>query len=125
MRKSGFLYSRRDLNPHGQNAHRILSPACLPIPPLEHSRQDGRATIVLSNFCGLASEKRDSNPRPRPWQGRALPTELFSLKNLIFPDVFGVTKIVIFFILKNFLIKIQLKRFTILVYINVSLRFKT
>ena len=23
------------------------------------------------------SEKRDSNPRPRPWQGRALPTELF------------------------------------------------
>ena len=24
------------------------------------------------------SEKRDSNPRPRPWQGRALPTELFS-----------------------------------------------
>ena len=26
----------------------------------------------------LLSEKRDSNPRPRPWQGRALPTELFS-----------------------------------------------
>jgi hypothetical protein len=24
------------LNPHGQNAHRILSPACLPIPPSEH-----------------------------------------------------------------------------------------
>ena len=24
------------------------------------------------------SEKRDSDPRPRPWQGRALPTELFS-----------------------------------------------
>ena len=24
------------------------------------------------------SEKRGSNPRPRPWQGRALPTELFS-----------------------------------------------
>ncbi|WP_407405512.1 hypothetical protein, partial [Sodaliphilus sp.] len=23
-------------------------------------------------------EKRDSDPRPRPWQGRALPTELFS-----------------------------------------------
>src|SRR5690349_8322295 len=23
------------------------------------------------------SGKRDSNPRPRPWQGRALPTELF------------------------------------------------
>ncbi|MEY4286403.1 MAG: hypothetical protein RL511_476, partial [Bacteroidota bacterium] len=29
------------------------------------------------------SEKRDSNPRPRPWQGRALPTELFSLETPI------------------------------------------
>ena len=26
------------------------------------------------------SGKRDSNPRPRPWQGRALPTELFPQK---------------------------------------------
>ena len=26
----------------------------------------------------LLSEKRDSNPRPQPWQGCALPTELFS-----------------------------------------------
>ena len=26
----------------------------------------------------LLSGKRDSNSRPRPWQGRALPTELFS-----------------------------------------------
>lgn len=25
------------------------------------------------------SERRDSNSRPRPWQGRALPTELLSL----------------------------------------------
>ncbi len=24
------------------------------------------------------SEKRGSNPRPRPWEGRALPTELLS-----------------------------------------------
>ncbi len=31
-----LLYSRRDLNPHGHNVHWILSPACLPIPPLEH-----------------------------------------------------------------------------------------
>ena len=30
----------------------------------------------------LLSGKRDSNPRPRPWQGRALPTELFPLDNL-------------------------------------------
>lgn len=26
---------------------------------------------------GILSGKRDSDPRPRPWQGRALPTELF------------------------------------------------
>ena len=25
------------------------------------------------------SERRDSNPRPRPWEGRALPAELLSL----------------------------------------------
>jgi hypothetical protein len=27
------------------------------------------------------SEKRDSNSRPQPWQGCALPTELFSLEH--------------------------------------------
>ena len=42
--------------------HYPLKVARLPIPPPGH----------------LVSEKRDSNPRPRPWQGRALPTELFS-----------------------------------------------
>ena len=26
----------------------------------------------------FSSERRDSNPRPRPWQGRALPAELLS-----------------------------------------------
>ena len=26
----------------------------------------------------MESEKRDSNPRPQPWQGCALPAELFS-----------------------------------------------
>src|SRR6186713_142078 len=33
------------------------------------------------------SGKRDSNSRPRPWQGRALPTELFPRKLHIFGDV--------------------------------------
>ena len=31
--KAPFLYPGRDLNPHGRNAHWILSPTCLPIPP--------------------------------------------------------------------------------------------
>src|SRR5471032_1750808 len=35
-----------------------------------------RATL-LKNWSG----KRDSNSRPRPWQGRALPTELFPLRD--------------------------------------------
>ena len=42
------------------------------------------ATQALNPFykksrlsIGTLSGKRDSNSRPRPWQGRALPTELF------------------------------------------------
>ncbi len=58
-------YPGRDLNPYDLKDHRILSPVCLPVPP----------PGFLKN---LKSEKRDSNPRPRPWQGRTLPTELFS-----------------------------------------------
>ena len=27
------MYPERESNPHGLNGHRILSPACLPIPP--------------------------------------------------------------------------------------------
>ena len=44
-----------------ENSHYPLKVARLPIPPPGH-----------------LSEKRDSNPRPQPWQGCALPTELFS-----------------------------------------------
>ena len=33
----------------------------------------------ISLIAFLKSEKRDSNSRPQPWQGCALPTELFSL----------------------------------------------
>ncbi len=42
----------------------ILNPLRLPIPPLGQKW----------------SGKRGSNSRPRPWQGRALPTELFPHK---------------------------------------------
>ena len=31
-----------------------------------------------STIRAMKSDKRDLNPRPRPWQGRALPTELLS-----------------------------------------------
>ena len=51
------------------NAHYPLKVARLPIPP---------PGLQKTNPYKDWSEKRDSNPRPRPWQGRALPTELFS-----------------------------------------------
>lgn len=33
---------------------------------------------MIYPFFILLSERRGSNPRPRPWEGRALPTELLS-----------------------------------------------
>ena len=35
-----------------------------------------KKTTFVGGFL-FSSGKRDSDPRPRPWQGRALPTELF------------------------------------------------
>ena len=45
--------------------HYPLKVARLPIPPPGHEVKTW-------------SDRRDSDPRPRPWQGRALPTELLS-----------------------------------------------
>ena len=56
-----LMVSKMRLELTRTNVHYPLKVARLPIPPPGH-----------------LSEKRDSNPRPRPWQGRALPTELFS-----------------------------------------------
>ena len=70
---SQILYPEGDLNPHSRYSHWILSPTCL---PFHHP-----GNLCKKNpFYGISflSEKRDSNPRPRPWQGRALPTELLS-----------------------------------------------
>ena len=36
-----------------------------------------KADSFLNRLFKIWSGKRDSNSRPRPWQGRALPTELF------------------------------------------------
>ena len=62
------------------NDHYPLKVARLPIPPSGQILQ-GRLRREVS-----LSEKRDSNPRPRPWQGRALPTELFSQNTIAFSD---------------------------------------
>ncbi len=61
------------------------------VPPRVHKKSDrnlivGRFLFVrtaIKKAIGnrwLLSERRDSNSRPRPWQGRALPAELLSLK---------------------------------------------
>ncbi len=75
-----FLYPGRDLNPHGRDGHRILSPACLPIPPpgQKPTWKCWRDKKKPLERRGKKSERRDSNPRPSPWQGDALPAELLS-----------------------------------------------
>jgi hypothetical protein len=61
----------------------ILSPPRLPFrhpggPTQEHARTGVAPLGPLPNIVRKAqSGKRDSNPRPQPWQGCALPTELF------------------------------------------------
>src|SRR6056297_2848040 len=60
-----FRYPGRDLNPHSH---------CWPL-DFKSNASTSSATWALKK----KSEKRDSNPRPQPWQGCALPTELFSL----------------------------------------------
>ena len=79
------------LEPARTKVRGILSPLCLPIPPLRHAifgggtrirtGDKGFADLCLTTWlCRLKyiwSGKRDSNPRHQPWQGCALPTELF------------------------------------------------
>ena len=48
-------------------------------------RQDSfitKRTSIGCPFCYKESARRDSNPRPRPWQGRAPPTEPLAHKYL-------------------------------------------
>ena len=53
--------------------HTHLKRARLPIPPL--GLDFNIPSLEYQNMSG----KRDSDPRPQPWQGCALPTELFPL----------------------------------------------
>ena len=66
----GGTWTRTDIT-----AHRILSPACLPIPPPGRPKKSKHG---FDTVPGTMSERRDSNPRPQPWQGCALPAELLS-----------------------------------------------
>ena len=65
---------KQDSNLHASR-HTHLKRARLPIPPLGHT-----SSFVKNAVSG----KRDSNSRPQPWQGCALPTELFPQKEDVF-----------------------------------------
>ena len=67
-----YLCPRQDSNLHVEK-HTHLKRARLPIPPLGLKFRK----LKLNTF--YSSGKRDSDPRPQPWQGCALPTELFPL----------------------------------------------
>ncbi len=70
------LVLKTGLEPVRPNGHWILSPTCLPIPPLQLTL----ATLSNQNWYILRkfqSERRDLNPRPPPWQGDALPLSYF------------------------------------------------
>ena len=71
--------------------HYPLKVACIPISPpalgvprtglepahLAACAPETHASTNSAIWAKKKSGKRDSNSRPRPWQGRALPTELF------------------------------------------------
>jgi hypothetical protein len=69
-------------NPYKQ-AFFVLGTGLEPVRPLQSldfkSSVSTNSTTQAFLYLTL-SEKRDSNPRPQPWQGCALPTELFSQK---------------------------------------------
>ena len=84
---------RAGLEPARTCVQRILSPLRLPISPPGHFQLNfgggGRNRTGVHGFAGRCittlplrhlkcwSGKRVSNSRPQPWQGCALPTELF------------------------------------------------
>ncbi len=88
-----LLVLRVGLEPTRPCGQGILSPSCLPFHHQSFSlerllvigywlwnlRQPlyNLSPITYKLLVGDLSGKRDSNSRPRPWQGRALPTELF------------------------------------------------
>ncbi len=87
--------SRMRLELTRPNGHYPLKVARLPIPP-------PRQTFVFS-----WSEKRDSNPRPRPWQGRTPPTEPLAHKiiNVIVFCLNDIYSIMLFFICQEKIVK--------------------
>ncbi len=64
-----LIFNAEDRNRTGTviTYRRILSPVRLPVPPPRH----------LLYLFDITSGRRDSNPRPPPWQGDVLPLNYF------------------------------------------------
>ena len=87
------LYRWSGSNRHVLNGHGILSPARLPVPPHRLKKFGGGNRIRTGDkgFADLClttwlcrhkikiSGRRDSNPRPPPWQGGILPLNYFRI----------------------------------------------
>ena len=59
----------------------------------ERSEEVRKKEIHHAMYLFSQSARRDSNPRPRPWQGRAPPTEPLAHKllcRLCLPDTFDI-----------------------------------
>ena len=84
--RSAFnLCPRRELNPHGRCGPQDFK-SCVST----SSTTRAPKKILPKDWEEILSGRRGSNPRPQPWQGCALPTELLPrFKNLSF----GVAKI--------------------------------
>lgn len=53
---------------------------------LGNRKKKSRKSLLLQRPATIhKSDRRGSNPRSRPWQGRALPTTPLSLAVLLFP----------------------------------------
>ncbi len=112
------MVPRAGLEPAQPKGRGILNPLCLPISPpglnfggASRSRTElhGFAirciTALLTRLIRISFEiwsgKRDSNSRPRPWQGRALPTELFPRKASLFSLCFSNWLIYLFILVNH------------------------
>ncbi len=78
----------------------------------ERSEEVRKKEIHHVMYLFSQSARRDSNPRPRPWQGRAPPTEPLAhrlLCRLYLPDTFDIIQHELQFVNTKFEIFIQIK----------------
>jgi hypothetical protein len=81
-------YSRIGAAKHSRPGALVNSLAGADAPPFDifarHRRRIQQGPERIRALGAIWSGKRDSNSRPRPWQGRALPTELFPHRSRAF-----------------------------------------